>query len=265
MENLYEKQLNYNQISFRYSRGKSHINGNEIHPYHEILYYMDGDVTFLSEEFQEELSSGTLLLIPKASYHQFNIGNQSKYTRLVLNFPDMDGTEGLLASTMSEIRIIRNLNSHLSGILKRMCQVLSSERPVEERSIFLQGAFLMLLAELNLEEVEISSPRPRQGDQLISRCIQYIDKKFTSDIGAEVIAREMNVSVSTLFHSFKKELGISVHRYIIEKRLIYAHKLISEGGKPTKIYLECGYNDYPTFYKAYLKMFGHTPSADHLV
>ena len=64
MENFYEEKLTYNQISFRYSKGKSHMTGNEIHPYHEILYYMDGDASFLSEKYQEDLSTGTLLLIP---------------------------------------------------------------------------------------------------------------------------------------------------------------------------------------------------------
>ena len=260
MNPLYEKKLTHNQISFRYSKGKSHLEGNEIHPYHEILYYMDGDVTFLSEAFQEELTPNTLLIIPRAYYHQFLIRNQNNYTRLVLNFPDIDGTQGLLADLMTDIKIIKQSNDHLTGILKRMCQVLNSDKPDRERSVFLYGAFLMLFAELNLDHIQITSPRPREQDQLITRCIQFIDQNFTSEISAEILAKEMNVSVSTLFHCFKKELGISMYRYIIEKRLIHAHRLIMENNKPTKIYMECGYHDYPTFYKAYLKMVGHPPS-----
>ena len=259
MENLFEKKLTYNQISFRYSKGKSHMTGNEIHPYHEILYCVDGDVTFLSEKFQEVLTGPTLLIIPKACYHQFCIKNQNAYTRLVLNFPDIDGTEGLL-STLTEVKIVKHLSSPLTALLQRMCQVLCSEHPSAEHHVYLYGAFLMLLAELKLEDIEMASPRLREDDHLISRCIQYIDNHFTSDISAEMLAREMNVSESTLFHCFKKELGISMYKYITEKRLIHAHKLIVENGKPTKIYLECGYHDYPTFYKAYRKMFGQPPS-----
>ena len=260
MENLYEEKLTYNQISFRYSRGKSHMTGNEIHPYHEILYYMDGDASFLSEKYQENLSANTLLLIPKASYHQFYIRNQNRYTRLALTFPDIEGTEGLLSSTMNEIKIIRNLNSHLSGTLQRMCQVIKNTNAAQERSVFLYGAFLMLLAELNMENVKITSPRLREGDPLIQECIRYIDENFTKSITVASIAKKIGVSESALAHSFKKDLGISLYKYIVEKRLVYAHKLISENEKPTKIYLDCGYNDYPTFYKAYLKMFGYPPS-----
>ena len=57
-----------------------------------------------------------------------------------------------------------------------------------------------------------------------------------------------------------KELGISLYKYITEKRLIFANKLLEQGEKPTKIYVQCGYKDYPTFYKAYTKMFGKSPS-----
>ena len=72
----------------------------------------------------------------------------------------------------------------------------------------------------------------------------------------------MNVSEATLFKCFKKNLGISVYKYILEKRLLMAHKLIRSNKNPTKIYLECGYTDYPAFYKGYVKMFGHSPSKD---
>ena len=137
MEHRYEEKLTYNQISFRYSKGKSHMTGNEIHPYHEILYYMDGDASFLSEKYQEDLSTGTLLLIPKASYHQFYIRNQNMYTRLAITFPDIDSTEGLLSSTMNEIKIIRNLNSHLTATLERMCQIIQYTPAAPERSVFL--------------------------------------------------------------------------------------------------------------------------------
>ena len=43
MEKFYEEKITYNQITFRFTKGKSHMTGNEIHPYHEILYYIDGD------------------------------------------------------------------------------------------------------------------------------------------------------------------------------------------------------------------------------
>ncbi|MBR2181446.1 MAG: AraC family transcriptional regulator [Oscillospiraceae bacterium] len=52
----------------------------------------------------------------------------------------------------------------------------------------------------------------------------------------------------------------AIYRYITEKRLIYAHNLITNNNPPTKIYLDCGYRDYTSFYRAFVKMFGYPPS-----
>ena len=70
----------------------------------------------------------------------------------------------------------------------------------------------------------------------------------------------MHMSESAFAHLFKKELGMPPHKYIEEKRLYYAKHLISKGEKPSKIYSECGWSDYSSFYKAFRKMFGISPS-----
>jgi AraC-like DNA-binding protein len=75
------------------------------------------------------------------------------------------------------------------------------------------------------------------------------------------IAGELYVSPSTLSHMFKKEMGISLYQYITQKRLVLAHEQIERGVPPTAAYTVCGYTDYPSFYRAYVKMFGHSPRA----
>lgn len=257
MDTYFEKKIIYNQISFRYAKGKSITDGNEIHPYHEILFYIDGGGKFLSEDYEEALSGGTLLIIPKNSYHQFIIPNQENYTRLVLNFPDTHG----ISISLNKIKVIHCINGNIKFVLQRMCDALYNEQN-DFTDGMLYGAFLMLMYEISISKQNLMSPKLRENNELISKCIQYIDANFTSDISVKKIATEMNVSTSTLFQCFKTQLGISIYKYITEKRLIYAHSLISQNMLPTKIYLECGYNDYATFYKAYLKMFHHPPSLD---
>ena len=70
----------------------------------------------------------------------------------------------------------------------------------------------------------------------------------------------MNVSPSTLTHSFKKDMNISVYRYILKKRLVLAQQKILSGEPAQKAALDCGFNDYSGFYKQYKKTFGIAPS-----
>lgn len=48
-------------------------------------------------------------------------------------------------------------------------------------------------------------------------------------------------------------------KYIHAKRLFYAKQLLDLGKKPTEICYQCGYNDYSTFYRNYVKLFGFAP------
>ncbi|MBQ2743657.1 MAG: helix-turn-helix domain-containing protein [Oscillospiraceae bacterium] len=256
METNFEKKIVYNEILFRYARGKSLVNGYEIHPYNEILFFIDGGGKLLTEYFEENLKNSTLIIIPKNTYHQLLISDQPNYIRLVLNFSDME----LPMFPMNRIKILHPLAYNISFLLERIRIVLEKDEFNENSSTLLYGAFLMLLSEVTSNLPYALIPQPRKSNELITKCIKYIDDNFASDITVEKISKEMNVSQATMFLCFKKQLGIPIYKYITEKRLIYAYKLITEGNPPTKIYSECGYKDYATFYKAYVKMFGHPPS-----
>lgn len=261
MKTYFDETLTYNRISFCYAKKES-IDEREIHPYHEILYYLDGGATILTEHYQEKLEKGTLLFIPKESYHYFQLTEPEQFTRLKISFPDFAELGSLLKPLMHRITIMKHANSLIRHTLDQMCQMLLNEKASDRTQVFLYGAFWMLLAEISAEHEKSTTPDHREKGHLISRTIQYIDRHLTEEIPVSAIADRMNVSASTLSHSFKKELGISLHQYVMEKRLIYARKRLTENGSPTKIYMECGYSDYSSFYKAYLKMFGVPPSED---
>jgi len=189
MDNFFEKKINYIQISFRYAKGRSLQSGNEIHSYHEILYYMDGDATFLSADFKEELSKGTLLIIPKEMYHKFHIKNQEQYIRLVINFPDLDIIKDTLSSAMSEIRIIKNVSFNIRHLINRMCDVIC-DTEAESAQIFLYGTFLSLLVEIGFDITNAITPHFREKEQLISKCLNFIEENYTSPIYVDDIAKK---------------------------------------------------------------------------
>ena len=86
---------------------------------------------------------------------------------------------------------------------------------------------------------------------------------FACDNGdIDVLSKKMNYSQSGITHLFKKELGVSIHKYILMRRLIHARNLIKNNSKISNVHTLCGYNDYSSFYKAYTKYFGYPPSAE---
>ena len=222
---------------------------------------MKGKATFLSERFEKVLEEGTLVIIPKETYHKFQIESPNEYTRLVFNFPDIAEIKDIMDEVLCDIKIIENISTNIRYLVNRSIEILNGEEENRKKPL-LYASLYMLLAELNVGGVDAFTPVMRESDQLISKCIRYIDQHFAKDISVEKLALEMRTSVSTLRSCFKRYLGISVYKYITEKRLIHAHRQIVNGASPTKIYNDCGYRDYPTFYKAYVKMFGHAPYKD---
>ena len=104
-----------------------------------------------------------------------------------------------------------------------------------------------------------NSAQHQSEKSILSHCIAFIDEHFTENISVSDLAKKYFVSKSFLFTEFKKSFGISIHKYITQRRMIYAKRLLDEGKKPTDVYSLCGYSDYSTFYKAYNKRFGQSP------
>jgi len=261
MNTIFENQRTCNGILFRYAKGKTLRAGNEVHPYHEILYFIKGGGRCFTEHFDMEIQDHTLFVIPKNTYHRFAVKDQKNYTRLTLTFDDCDNIGDIALLLDNRVGILDATDTDLSFLLTKICSTLDEKCTNIKADSLLYGAFLMLISEISAGERSILSPEPDAGRELISRCTAYIDGNFSRDISVDELAALMNVSASALFWHFKKHLGISVYKYISQKRIAHAHMLISQNKMPTKIYLECGYHDYATFYKAYMKYFGYPPSA----
>ena len=256
MKTKFIKTLTFGGVTFRYSRGRSLASGKELHPHHEILYYLGGDAEFLSTEYHLRPEPGTLFVIPKECFHNFRIGDEENYTRLTLAFGDSSlpfETERIL-SGISVITPEEDMRRLLGAMCKRMAE------SVEQNTVtaaFMYGAFLVLLS--LLDEISEKDHRQPVGNS-ITDSIKYIDKHFSEELSLSRLCEEMHISESALFRLFKKELGITPHKYITERRLIEANKLICEG-KPTSLAATLsGFSDYSAFYKAYLKKFGTPPS-----
>ena len=144
-----------------------------------------------------------------------------------------------------------------------MCKLLRSDTESPAVRTALNGYFQCLVAELSMTDIDSNISEYLDHDPLIAECISYINKNFTTKFTIETMATKLGLSPSTLFHEFKKAVGISIHQFVTEKRLVYAQKLLFENNMATKIYADCGFNDYSSFYKAYQKMFGHPPSSDN--
>lgn len=251
---LFEHHIKTEDVTFTYARGRSAKSGKEFHVFHEIILFMDGDAEFITESIRTKLSPGTLIIIPKETYHQLTIhGAKEDYCRCLINFYDSPALSALSKRFVQAPTVMQS-DKNTDYLFDRLIKNVKSENS----DLILGAVLVLLLSEIN----EKSSAYTNETSQnpFVINAVKYINENIRQKITVDQIARECMVSPSSLSHIFKKEMNTSLYKFIIKKRLINAYHRIMSGEAATTAAMECGFSDYSGFYKQYKKMFGISPS-----
>ena len=97
-------------------------------------------------------------------------------------------------------------------------------------------------------------------DSIIIMLENYIEKNIAKDIKIEDICRSLNITKTKLYEVSRAYYGKGLAKYIKEKRLLYACKMLKEGKKNImQTAFKCGIADYNYFTKLFKKEYGITP------
>jgi two-component system, response regulator YesN len=94
----------------------------------------------------------------------------------------------------------------------------------------------------------------------VDKTKKYIENHISEEISMEDIAQNVHLNADYLTRIFKKELGISISRYIINRKMDIAKKLLIETSKSIgEIALEVGYFNYSSFNRIFTKIVEMSP------
>ena len=119
-----------------------------------------------------------------------------------------------------------------------------------------------------IPKVSSPSPRPQSKAQMskedkkfLLRCKKIIDQNLNNgELSVEHIARQMNVSHSTLYKRIKAITGRSVIEIIVDYRIFHAIDLFRKGETNiTSVAERCGFNDIRAFRAAFKNRTGRAP------
>lgn len=96
-------------------------------------------------------------------------------------------------------------------------------------------------------------------DERIELLLNYINDNLHETLSIDRLAQMVYLNKYYLMHLFKEQIGYPIHRYILEKRLIYASGLIRQGIMLSEVCDSCGFGDYSSFVRAFKKKFGISP------
>lgn len=231
------------------------------HNMYELLYFVSGDATLVIEDRKYKLKNGDLILIRPSKYHFIQIDSSVDYERYDVLFDEKTLGISQTAMISKDTEVINLSGNTIADNIFRKFDYYFSKLDRNDFILVITLLLKELFFNLSINQAyfatEYSIIHP-----LLSDVLKYINSNLFTIKSVREIANTLFVTESYIFRLFKSELKNSPKKYITNKRLLYSQNLILMGGKPTEIYEDCGFNDYTTFYRSYVKFFGHSPSTD---
>ncbi len=239
------------------------------HDYYEILYFVHGDADFSVEGNLYHLKRGDILLTRRNESHYLVLRSQDYYERMIIHFDLSDshhienGLDTVIASMLFE-QTHGKFNHFDASLFPHNHWAFYTQQIRKYQDESQQIVYLLaLLNELSENYQMVKSLPDTTTPNLAVNIISYIHENLCSNLSMEQLCTHFFISKSQLNRIFKKNTGTTVWKYIILKRLCMARERIEDGEHPTAVYEQCGFSDYVSFYKAYLKNFGNMPKADY--
>ena len=97
---------------------------------------------------------------------------------------------------------------------------------------------------------------------LVTWCATEIEKRFAEDLTLQALAREAGYSLFHLAHLFKRDTGLSVKQYILQRRIAEARRILLEQPALTvdAVALQVGFSDFALFNRSFKRLTGQPPT-----
>ncbi len=230
------------------------------HVYTELFLFLQGDAEMVVEEKSIPLNENDLLIIPKGVRHYIRILKSTPYTRMCCHVH----TEYFHALGLHDLATIAEngkvytaniSNSPFIQTLSRVSKTASSMLGDVAQTALYHERLLSLCYSLPTLQENQSEPI-----RLLDKARFYIEANLEKELTLEILAKDLFVSPAYLCKVFRKQTGVPVMHFVNERRIRKAKQLILDGAPLKEVYLSCGYENYVTFFRVFIKQTGQTPS-----
>ncbi len=244
------------------------------HDFYEIFFFISGKVTYYIEGKSYTLRPNDILLIGPNELHQPFINSESEvYERIVLwinsHFLKEVSTVTTNLAQCFDLaqpghRNLLRLDPELSTEIKfELFKLLEATNDFGFGSDLLYKAFIIqILITLNRYSglsISTNNNTDIMTNDNIQPVLDYISNNLSNELNLDCLASKFYLSKFHLMREFKKYTGTTIHRYILQKRLILAKQYLLENMPVIDVYSRCGFNDYSNFFRAFKAEYGLTP------
>ena len=227
----------------------------------EVYYFLRGNARFVVEGNIFTLERGNVLVMASGQTHHLLLEPSVAYERMALLI-DTAATPPEYEALSEQIYEGNNLfildKREQIWFEESFATITKSPEDMQKHLVFSFASMVFGLLSNKLSRVS----EPRIEDDTIKKTINYINKNLSNELSLEIIANALFISRVSLNRKFREIMGCTVWEYVIRRRIYAARQRLFLGGNVTDAYQKSGFNDYSSFFRAYKKVVGISPSED---
>ena len=259
-------------IKYSHKKNQESVNWDyHLHDYFEIYFLIKGDTDYFVDKKVYSLSPGDIIIIRDDEIHTHCLKNKENYERFLILFdsnianflssPDFNLLKCFTNRPIGEQNKITLSLKQREDLVKLFYkfEALNSNTPgtdILKLSYFLEVLVIINNAFTDASHVDEGINVPPK----LLPILKYIDENLNGDLSLETLEKNFFINRFYLTRLFKKSTGLSLHKYIILKRVLKAKELLSEGLEVIKVCNMTGFNDYTNFIKMFKSIVKVTPS-----
>lgn len=244
------------------------------HDFYEIYLLLRGRVAYTVENHIYNMRPGDVMLVSPLELHQARITDTEPYERIVL-WVARPFLEQLSSARTSLTRCFDTSVPGHTNLLRlpgptgaEMRRKLEHLGALHTRSdygsdLLANSCLIQLLVELNQAAADHSNQQAQtpdcSSDRVVDAVLEYINAHYSEPLTLDDLAERFFISKYHLLRKFDAQVGTTVHRYILQKRLLIAKQLLAGGVAPSECCQYCGFGDYANFYRAFRAEYSTTP------
>ena len=227
----------------------------------EVLFFLDGDVTYVIEDKMYKLKKNDLIIIYPRKNHHIVFNSQAKYERYNLLF-DISVVKEFLSYIPNAIEVFNVSNNQIIINCFQKLDFYKKNLPDKIFDNLANNIIKEIFCNLSISKV-YDAEKQDYSKSIIQKAVKIINEDIcTNNFNVKGLCKQLFISENYFIKIFKKHLMLTPKQYILQKKLYYAQEQIQKGQQPSKVAIICGFKNYSTFYRCYLNLFGCQPSIE---
>lgn len=245
------------------------------HNFYEIIYVLEGEYSTMLENQTYHMKKGDFLLIDQNVMHKYHYVERKHDSskRIILwvtpkmlaelSGKDMDLSSCFRRGGSCAYHFPVYYEELLQGYLLKLAMTEMAETGQPGVKKVLDRGFLTLffvyLNTLCTRKEYLFAQEELVSHPLVEQVSAYIDEHIGDNISLDCLAGQVHTSKYHFLRKFKELTGMTVHAFLVHKRLIKACEALRAGASVTESWQSTGFSDYTSYLRNFREVFGVSP------